>query len=90
MAERLLRVFTHPACSGCGPAVRLVWELAGTRKDLALRTVSLDNKEGLDEAHAAEVRTIPTVILTDGGVELARWVGMPARSALAEKLEALP
>ncbi len=89
MAERELRVFTHPACSGCGAAVRLVWELAGARPDLALRTVSLDSKEGLDEAHASLVRTIPTVILSDGGVERARWVGTPARAALAAELEAL-
>ena len=89
MAERVVRVFTHPACSGCPATVRAVWDLCALHPEVALRTVSLDSKEGLEEAHAATVRTIPTVILSDGGIEVARWVGAPARAALAALEEAL-
>lgn len=83
MADLVLRVFTHPACGGCGAAVQAAWQLHGMHPDLALRTVGLEDKPGLDEAHAEHVTTIPTMILSRGDCELARWVGAITPAALA-------
>ena len=47
--------------------VRQAWKAAENRPDLALRTVSLERKEGLAEARGERVTTIPTAILTRGG-----------------------
>ena len=85
----LVRVFTHPACSGCGPAVQAAWKVRGAHPELELRTVSLERKEGLDEAHAEGVRTIPTLILSRGAAELRRWVGATSADALEATLREL-
>ncbi len=77
-----VRVFTHPACGGCGAAVKAAWQLHEQHPDVTLRTVSLENKEGLDEAHAEHITTIPTTILSRGAQELARWVGAITAAAL--------
>ncbi len=84
MADKLLiRVFTHPACSGCGPALRMVWEMVEREKGaFTLRTVKLENKEGLQEAYKEGIKTIPTIILSAGGKELERIVGTPDREGL--------
>lgn len=80
----MIRIFTHPACSGCPQAVQDVWRFSQAHPDVELRTIRLENKEGLAEAHAEGVKTIPTVILeSDGGV-LERWSGTPAPGALEE------
>ena len=74
----LIRVFTHPACSGCGAAVKWAWQLQEENpSQFSLRTVKLENKAGLDEAHAEHVKTIPTIILSRGDEELERIVGAP-------------
>lgn len=86
MGERVLRVFTHPACASCPAAVRLAWELCAARPHIALRTVGLEDPRGLEEARAAAVTTIPTLVLSDGDVEVARWIGAPSRAALEEAL----
>jgi hypothetical protein len=83
----LLRVFTHPACGGCGAAVRLAFELRERHPGVALRTVRLETPEGLAEAHAERITTIPTIIVSGGGAERARLVGAPARDVLAAALE---
>jgi hypothetical protein len=89
MAERprlLLRVFTHPACSGCSAAVRQAWLAAAEHPEVEMRTVRLENKEGLEEAHAEGIKTIPTMILGAGGQELERWVGTPEPGVVAAAL----
>jgi len=85
-AELQLRVFTHPACSGCGEAVRQAWKVAEDLPELVLRTVSLEQKDGLAEARGERVTTIPTAILTRDGRELRRWVGTPDDGAFAAAL----
>ena len=82
MSDLLLRVFTHPACSGCPEAVREAWAFTEDRPGIELRTVTLAEKEGLAEARRARVTTIPALILERGDDELARWEGMPALSDL--------
>lgn len=81
--ELQLRVFTHPACSGCGEAVRQASKVAEERPELTLRTVNLAGKDGLAEARSERVTTIPTAILTRDGRELRRWVGSPDAGAFA-------
>lgn len=74
----LVRVFTHPACSGCLTAVEWAWRLKkGNPDGIELRTVSLEDKEGLDEAHTENVKTIPTIIISRNGQELERIIGAP-------------
>ena len=73
----VLRVFTHPACPGCGAAVREAWGLGRSHPQIEVRTVSLERKEGLAEARGEKVTTLPTLILARGGEELERWVGAP-------------
>jgi glutaredoxin len=89
-AERLrLRVFTHPACSGCSQAVRSAWEAAEAHPEVALRTVRLENEEGLAEAQAEGIKTIPTIILGTTSEEYERWVGTPENGAITNALEKL-
>ena len=83
----MLHIYTHPACAGCGPAVRLAWELGErTPGRFELRTVSLEGKEGLAEAHRRQVKTIPTLVWSAGSQELSRLVGLPTAEALEQSL----
>ena len=43
----ILNVFTHPACNGCGAAVEMSWELSQELNGIQLKTVKLENSEGL-------------------------------------------
>ena len=85
----LLRVFTHPACSGCAQAVREAWQLAQDHAEIEMRTVSLESKDGLGEARKEGVRTIPTLLLSERSEELRRWVGAPEPGALEAGLREL-
>jgi glutaredoxin len=86
----LLRVYTHPACSGCVEAVQAAWELQQRHPaGLELRTVNLADTEGLREAQAERIQTIPTLIFSEDGLERERIVGMPGRAALAETVNRL-
>lgn len=84
-----LRVFTHPACAGCPQVVERAWKLTRAHPDVELRTVSLEQAEGLAEAQAEGVRTIPTLILEGAGSEPRRWSGTPAAGELEAAVEAM-
>ena len=73
----ILTVFTHPACSGCGPAVEMGWEFAKEMDGIELKTVKLENREGLEKAKLHRVKTIPTMIISSRGHEFERVVGLP-------------
>ena len=79
----VLRVYTHPACAGCGSAVRDAWEAGREHPEMEVRTVSLERKEGLAEARGKGITTIPTLILARGDEELERWVGTPPPGLIA-------
>jgi len=83
-----LRVFTHPACSGCGNAVRRAAEIVERHANVELRTVRLEEESGLAEARREHVRTIPTSILARDGDELGRWIGTPEASIVESAIEA--
>lgn len=83
-----LRLFTHPSCPRCGLAVQTAWAAQQARPGrFELRTVSLVNKAGLDEAFAEKIKTIPTLILSREGEELERIVGAPQNGELEHALE---
>jgi len=84
-----LMIFTHPACSGCGPAVEMGWELANEVDELKLETVKLENEEGLKLAQRVGIKTIPTMICYRGEKEEKRFVGLPDREELRSTLEIL-
>lgn len=83
----LLRVFTHPACSGCGAAVKMAWEATKDAEDIEMRTVALETKAGLAEAQKEHILTIPSIIISEGKQELHRFVGTPAPEELLHAIE---
>jgi predicted DsbA family dithiol-disulfide isomerase len=84
-----LRVFTHPACSECGPAVEMAWKLSETHDDLKLETVKLENKKGLLKAQSVGIKTIPTLIFYKGQEEIKRFVGLPEKVQLENSYQEL-
>ncbi|MDP6628554.1 MAG: thioredoxin domain-containing protein [Candidatus Marinimicrobia bacterium] len=80
-----LRVFTHPACSECGPAVEMAWNLSESQEHLVLETVKLENKEGLSKAQNIGIKTIPTLIFYKGENELKRIIGLPEEDQLKKE-----
>ncbi len=83
----ILSVFTHPACSGCGAAVEMGWELVQDYEGLQLKTVKLENREGLERAQKCGIKTIPTMIIYKGEEECERMVGLPKKKDLEESLK---
>ena len=83
----ILSVFTHPACSGCGAAVEMGWELVQDFEGLQLKTVKLENREGLERAQQCGIKTIPTMIIYRGDDECERMVGLPKKKDLEESLK---
>jgi len=77
-----LRVFTHPACSECSPAVEMAWNLSEHQENLILETVKLENEEGLSKAQEVGIKTIPTLIFYEGEEELKRIIGLPEATQL--------
>ena len=83
----ILSVFTHPACSGCGAAVEMGWEFVQDFEGLQLKTVKLENREGLERAQQCGIKTIPTMIIYKGEDECERMVGLPKKKDLEESLK---
>ncbi len=83
-----MRIFTHPACAGCGPVVKHAWELRERGVPFTLETVSLAEKAGLSEAFRRGIKTIPTLVFLEGDDELDRIVGAPKPGELRERLNA--
>ena len=83
----ILSVFTHPACSGCGAAVEMGWELVQDFDELQLKTVKLENREGLEMAQKCGIKTIPTMIIYKEEEECERMVGLPKKKDLEESLK---
>ena len=83
----ILSVFTHPACSGCGAAVEMGWKLVQDLEGIQLKTVKLENREGLERAQQCGIKTIPTMIIYRGEEECERMVGLPKKKNLEESLK---
>lgn len=85
--DLLLRVFTHPACTGCGASVKMAWEATEDIDGIEMRTVALETKAGLAEAQKEHIQTIPSIIITAGEQELHRFVGTPTPQELTEAIK---
>ena len=83
----ILSVFTHPACSGCGAAVEMGWELVQVLEGIELKTIKLENRQGLERAQQCGIKTIPTMIIYRGEDECERMVGLPKKKDLEESLK---
>ena len=83
----ILCVFTHPACYGCGAAVEMGWELTQELSGVQLKTVKLENREGLKKAQDFKIKTIPTLVILKGEEECERLVGLPKKKKLEETLK---
>ena len=83
----ILSIFTHQACSGCGAAVEMGWELVQNFEGIQLKTVKLENREGLERAQQCGIKTIPTMIIYRGDEECERMVGLPKKKDLEESLK---
>ncbi len=86
MSERrvTLQVFTHPVCPTCPQAIRMAQELAAQRPEVEVRVVSLASERGRAEARAAQVLSVPTIIVGNG---VRRFVGVPRWRDLVEAIE---
>lgn len=77
-----VRVFTHPTCTTCPTAIRLVQRLAAENPDVTLRIISPGSTRGREAARAAGVLSVPTVF-----VGAQRFVGVPMWDELVSALE---
>jgi thioredoxin-like negative regulator of GroEL len=87
LGDLMLQVFTHPACSGCGPVVERVWRLTEELDSVQMQTVKLETKEGLAHAQSVVIRTIPSVIIIEDGEEIQRFIGTPEQGLLEAAVE---
>lgn len=71
-----LLFFVKQDCSACKNArdkVGFFLQKWGASDSVATETVDLSTEDGLVEAAMRAVAEIPTIILEDGGGEVARW-----------------
>lgn len=64
--------------------VKRVWELSESNESVLMRTIKLETKEGLAQAHNTIIRTIPTVVCLSEGEEIKRFVGTPRQGELED------
>jgi thioredoxin 1 len=73
-----------PPCRALAPTIHAVADEYAGRATVG--TVDVDHEQSL--AERLEIRSIPTVILFEGGRELNRFVGLTARETLSGAIEA--
>ena len=54
---------------------------------IELKTVKLENREGLEKAQQCGIKTIPTIIIYKDEEECERMVGLPKKKDLEESLK---
>lgn len=84
----ILQIFTHPACSSCGPVVADAWNISENNDYVEIQTVKLENKAGLKQAQSEGIRTIPSIIIKVSGEEVQRFVGTPNQGELETSVTA--
>lgn len=70
-------VFGKKGCGACKAAVDKIVHFSnrwGTAEDTDIDFVDMETPDGLAEGAYRDVYEIPTVILEEGGQEVARWV----------------
>lgn len=78
LSNRTLKVFTAEWCQPCKQLKKV---LADTKLE-GVNVVTVDIDAWKEEAKQAGVRSVPTSILTEAGVELARKSGVMTKDAL--------
>jgi hypothetical protein len=68
------------ACKNAKKKVDFFLEKWGASDSVDTEVVSLSTEDGLVEAAMREVAEIPTIVLEDGGNEVARWTKTPPLS----------
>ena len=63
------------------------WELTQELSGVQLKTVKLENREGLKKAQDFKIKTIPTLVILKGEEECERLVGLPKKKKLEETLK---
>jgi thiol-disulfide isomerase/thioredoxin len=61
------------ACKNAKEKVDFFLQKWGAADAVGIETISVSTEDGLIEAAMREVSDIPTVVLEDGGAEVARW-----------------
>jgi hypothetical protein len=61
------------ACKNAKEKVSFFLDKWGAAESVATEAISLDSEDGLVEAAMQGVADVPTIILEDGGNEIARW-----------------
>ncbi len=74
-----VRVFTHPTCTTCPNAIRMVQRLVEQDPQVRMELVSLATARGREMAKALNVLSVPTVFVNG-----TRFVGVPAWNELLE------
>ena len=69
------------------PAAEMGWELVQDLEGIQLKTIKLENPEGLERAQQCSIKTIPTMIIYRGKEECERMVGLPKKKNLEESLK---
>ena len=77
-----VRLFTHPTCATCPNAIRMVQRLAEQDPQVEMRFVSLATAGGREQARAANVLSVPTILVRE-----TRFVGVPRWEDLLEAVE---
>lgn len=82
--------FVKEDCSACKNAkekVNFFLEKWGAVDSIETETLNLSTEDGLVEAAMRDVSEIPTIVLEDGGSEVARWERKaPTSDELRERL----
>jgi glutaredoxin len=68
--------YVKPDCEACKNAkekVSFFLEKWGAADSVQTRAIDLDTEDGLVEAAISGVADVPTIILLNGGDEVARW-----------------
>jgi len=82
-SDILIKLYTHPACA-CGDVIDLVNKLVKENGNPRLKEISLVTKEGRQDAFAAGVKTIPSVLFIKTNVLLVTSSEITEERVLAE------
>ena len=75
------------ACKNAKEKVGFFLEKWGVADSVPIEAINLSTADGLVEAAMKEVSDVPTILLVDGGDEVARWTRRaPASDDLKAKL----
>lgn len=79
----ILKIFTQPVCPACPPAKELGEKLKDQVKVEYFDTLTSD---GLAEAQLYSVMSTPTLVLTENGKEIKKWIGTPEEEEVKKLL----